>query len=541
MKKLILTLLLTHLLVNAYSQYQWAKHIGANSFYGNESSNAITDDTNTYLIGQYGNALYLPNDTLYSSGLNDIFIVKFDQNGNEIWSKTLGGNFSQPSAFEGAGGVFDPVNNCIYIAGSYINSITLGSTTLISNNTNTDDIFVARMDLNGNFIWAKKGGGAWADYVINIRVNPYGKVYLVSQTTDSAYFGTYHLGPGGGIVQYDATGNLLSAEIKFTSPYNSASDVFLNFINTDLIMYGLFKINPFHIDTATLVSKGDYDGFVARADSMGHIKWIKTFGGTGLDGVQSLSIDNNNNLFITGAFNDSINLGGLHLVNTGNDILIAKYNQNGTAIWARNIHASGANEYPGTIVSDANGNCYITGGFSGNASFGSNAVSTTYANDMFLTRYDSSGNCLGVVHFGEGYGSSLAVDNSGSVYVNGDFDNSVTIGSNNFTSYGGYDIFLTKLDIKLNVKDKRMSTNNTLTIYANPNKGTCNITVPDDLLHEDNLVLKIFDTNGKLIQQLPVTIDQEKIKINIQEEATGVYNVTLGNSKKMYSGKIVFE
>ena len=47
--------------------------------------------------------------------------------------------------------------------------------------------------------------------------------------------------------------------------------------------------------------------------------------------------------------------------------------------------------------------------------------------------------------------------------------------------------------------------------------------------------------SGKIIQQQQVKIEQEKVKVNLEAEAKGVYNVTLGNKTKLYSGKIVFE
>ena len=82
---------------------------------------------------------------------------------------------------------------------------------------------------------------------------------------------------------------------------------------------------------------------------------------------------------------------------------------------------------------------------------------------------------------------------------------------------------------------------NNLIIYANPNAGKCNITVPDEFLHEQNLTLSIFDNTGKLIQQKTLQMNDGKIKLNLEAEAKGIYNVTLGNGVKSYSGKIVFE
>ena len=82
---------------------------------------------------------------------------------------------------------------------------------------------------------------------------------------------------------------------------------------------------------------------------------------------------------------------------------------------------------------------------------------------------------------------------------------------------------------------------NSLVIYANPNEGKCNITIPDEFKHEKNLTLSIYDNTGKLIQQGTVEMNEDKVRVNLEAEAKGIYNVTLSNGKKNYGGKIVFE
>ncbi|OFY33045.1 MAG: hypothetical protein A2X01_08850 [Bacteroidetes bacterium GWF2_35_48] len=80
-----------------------------------------------------------------------------------------------------------------------------------------------------------------------------------------------------------------------------------------------------------------------------------------------------------------------------------------------------------------------------------------------------------------------------------------------------------------------------LTIYANPNTGKCDIAIPEEFRNEKNLILKIYDLQGKEIQQAKIEMFENKIKLNIEAEAKGVYNVILTNGKKNYSGKIIFE
>ncbi|MFN8235151.1 MAG: T9SS type A sorting domain-containing protein [Bacteroidia bacterium] len=60
-------------------------------------------------------------------------------------------------------------------------------------------------------------------------------------------------------------------------------------------------------------------------------------------------------------------------------------------------------------------------------------------------------------------------------------------------------------------------------------------------MNEKYLTLSIFNNAGKLIQQKTLQMNEGNIKLNLEQEAKGVYNVVLSNNKKSYNGKIVFE
>ena len=149
---------------------------------------------------------------------------------------------------------------------------------------------------------------------------------------------------------------------------------------------------------------------------------------------------------------------------------------------------------------------------------------------------------MGVRHVGSAGGKSVVIDSSGSVYVAGGLYNSATFGSNpTITSLGMNNIFVAKSTAITGIGEEGKFTNNHLLIYANPTAGTCNVTIPEEFQREKNLILQVFDNTGKLLQQTRVEMQQKKIKINLEEEAKGIYNVILSNGIKNYSGKIVFE
>ena len=150
---------------------------------------------------------------------------------------------------------------------------------------------------------------------------------------------------------------------------------------------------------------------------------------------------------------------------------------------------------------------------------------------------------MGIRHFGTATATRLVADNNSNIIVGGQFLNTITIGTQSFTSSSTLypDVFIAKADIITSIGGEDRIANNQLIIYANPNAGKCNISVPDDLLHEKNLTLSIYDNIGKLIQQKVLEMNDGKIKINLEAEAKGIYKVILSNNNKSYNGKIVFE
>lgn len=532
----IFCLILAHF-VNA--QVQWAKHIGSPSTTQGEFGKIITDGVNTYIIGKFGGTLYLPNDTLSSQGINDIFIAKFDANGNNLWSINFGGNSNSTMDSENGNAVYDPINNCIYVSGHFVNAMYLPGFGYLGGNS---DIFLAKMDLNGNFLWAKKAGGLGNDQA-QVYVNPYGKIYLVTQSTDSAYFDSFHIGSGGSLVTYDGNGNCLSAEHKYNFDFGSNQNaVNINFIDKDIIYYGTFLSSTFNLDTAQMNSNGYYDAFIARADSTGKIQWVNSFGGEGQDGITSVCTNNNNEILFIANYYDTINFLNNTIPNLGYDIILSSIDENGTLNWLKKFNMNSATLVVGhDIKSITDEKIIISGYFNGTANLGNLQMTSTTTQDMFLAKFDTIGNCLSYTNFGQASGRSLTIDNTDNIYVCGNFSNTVNIGNNNFTMYGGSsDIYLAKFDVNT-YTNTRTAPNNTLIIYANPNKGTCNITIPDELKSSPNLTLMIYNAQGSLIQKQQIQQLQDKVKLSLEAEAKGIYNVTLSDGYKMYYGKIVFE
>ena len=251
-------------------------------------------------------------------------------------------------------------------------------------------------------------------------------------------------------------------------------------------------------------------------NSNGNYIWAKKIGGTGNDHSYSIDFNSAGYIYITGGFSgsnvdfDSGTGQALLSSMSGYDTFVTKYDLDGNYIWAK--RAGGSSDDVGyAIDSDTSGNVYVTGYFQssnfncdpGNSNY---TLSTAGSADMFLIKYDSSGNYTWAKQVGGvGYdaGRTLNFDQDGNIYVQGQFQNSNVdfdpgTGQALLSSSGDYDAFMLKLDSSGGyITAKRIggtsgdiiyssdidSSNNiyvtgrfNLTVNFDPNGGTTNLT-----------------------------------------------------------------
>ncbi|MCX6350580.1 MAG: SBBP repeat-containing protein, partial [Bacteroidetes bacterium] len=181
--------------------------------------------------------------------------------------------------------------------------------------------------------------------------------------------------------------------------------------------------------------------------------WVTQIGGATLDdNAYSVALDVSGNSYVTGSFKDTFYDGKtVQFTSSGGaDIYLAKYSSVGKLIWS--VKAGGSSDDVGRAVAvDDSGNLFITGYFgSSSATFGSTSLSRTGGFDMFVAKYDNSGNLIWVKS-GGGSGAStignvIAVDAAFDVYVGGSFTSTTSVAGTSLTSSGASDIFLAKYD-----------------------------------------------------------------------------------------------
>ena len=130
-----------------------------------------------------------------TNSTNDIFVVKYDANGNVLWAKSAGGT-SHDIAY---GISTDAGGNVLLTGDFYSPSISFGTTTLTSASPGASDVFVVKYDANGNVLWAKSAGGIFTDIGYDISTDASGNVLVTGYfNSPSISFGTTTLTNAGG-------------------------------------------------------------------------------------------------------------------------------------------------------------------------------------------------------------------------------------------------------------------------------------------------------------------------------------------------------
>jgi hypothetical protein len=204
-----------------------------------------------------------------------------------------------------------------------------------------------------------------------------------------------------------------------------------------------------HIGSFDLTSAGRTDIFLAKYSSSGDVQWAKRFGGKTDDLAKGIAVAPSGNLFLTGSFSDTADLGGTLLAAKGSsDIFISKYTSDGKLQWAHNAGGTAYGEGE-AIAFDAGENVYATGKFFDTVNIGGTPPDCDGYGNIFITKFNSAGirewiKCAG--GGGEEGGNGIHIDKDGSLYVCGAYDFDIDLGTGVLPNHGLSDLFVAKFD-----------------------------------------------------------------------------------------------
>ncbi len=366
----------------------WARQAGGPDW---DQGNAVAMDAagNVYVTGAFppGTARF---DTiqLTSTGGDDLFLAKYDANGNVLWvaqGKGSGDSIGRRLAVDAGGNV--------HLSGQFFQSIQLGTNVLIARD---NGYFLARFDRAGGVLWLRQVGAGTPPYEAfsdgGLALDGAGNVYQVGGFNGVITFGTQVLTSSGGsdffLAKYDPAGNVLWARQSRANPtaYASASSVSAD-AQGDVFVAGTFRRNVM-FEGIELVATDAADMFLAKYDGEGRLLWIKPTGGSsdagGGDGGTAVA-DAAGNLYVAGRCEGMVNLGGRIVAGDAQDaVYVAKYSGAGDVLW---VEKAGLPNYSSFgLRPDPAGNVYLAGGFRSQAIFGTNVLASLGYDDIYLAK-----------------------------------------------------------------------------------------------------------------------------------------------------------
>lgn len=300
---------------------------------GYETGTGVTVDSqgNAYATGHFEGEAYF--NTMYgwqsrtSLGESDLYAVKIAEPGTIVWTSTAGG----PNDDISNGIVVDQDGNS-YVAGNFWGNPAFGTITLP--NTGWWDAFAAKLDPNGNWLWASQSVGSGSEWCNGIAIDAAANICIAGGFDLDTSFGTHQLVHLG--VTYQ-------------------------------------------------------DVFAAKLNPAGTWLWASSGGGIGQDWAYGIAVDDLANVYLTGIFDSATaSFGDGILTNHGAaDVFAAKLDPQGNWLWP--AQAGGLdNEWSHSVCAVQNGKVYLAGNFQSAAGFGTHALNTSGLYDIFIAQLEGA-------------------------------------------------------------------------------------------------------------------------------------------------------
>lgn len=550
MKKLYLLAIFNLLMISMYAQnFDWAKREGLWAYdYG---YGIATDPAgNVYVAGKYEMNANFSGTILPDQGNHDIYIAKYTAAGSLEWIRTAGGtlgDYAQALYCDGTSlyisGEIEGYGNVITFENS---SVTL---TCIGDN----DLFLAKYDLAGNLLWAKSEGGNYSDKALGITADASGNVYICGYFKDDINFGGTAPLTGAGdrdiyLAKYDSNGNFLWVRNAGSAGRDEAKSVicdqagniYITGMHTGSITFGSTTLNS---------PNGYVNMFLVKYAPDGSVIWAKTAGSDYDDVGWSMTVDASGFIYITGEYNAYAIWDALPPLTTSGsaEIFVACYDNAGTAQWVRSAGGSLIDRARG-IGTDGS-NIYITGQFTMSATFGSHTVSGVDSSEIFMAKISNTGNWQWALTVGGppdsleylSYesGNAICADAQGNVYATGALLAGGVFGSQSFNPYSRTDAFVTKITQGADVTGISSKNTPEFSIYPNPNSGSFTICLKNTAAA--GVTITVTNCLGQAVYK-ELHQSTSVIGLDMATEDKGIYFVEIKtNHVTMVRKKIIIE
>ncbi len=286
----------------------WVKQGGgASEDYG--TAVAVDGSGSICITGIFKGSMTLGSSNYVSKGDKDLFVIKYDDKGNILWSTTGGGSATDESTSI----TMDITGNCI-VSGDFEGTFDMNKKIIVS--AGMKDVFVAKFSLTGTLIWLKRAGSAQGDdHVSSIVADVADNIFLTGYFSGMANFGKTDLKNMGGddifLVKLDPNGNEVWAKQTGGKGNEHARGMKLDKMG-NIYLVGEFNVD-FTFGANNIKNLGDWDIFILKYSEKGDMLGGTQLSGVGFDKGYGIGLDNQANVYITGFFSKAISIGTTNL------------------------------------------------------------------------------------------------------------------------------------------------------------------------------------------------------------------------------------
>ncbi|WP_413351587.1 lectin-like protein [Prochlorococcus sp. MIT 1227] len=355
----------------------WTRLLGSNKDERSHGISAASDGT-IYIAGYTSGDL---DEQINSGGTTDVFLAKYDADGNKAWSDIFGS-----SLLEYAFGVTTTNDGSIYIAGETWGDLD-GQL-----NSGSSDAFLSKYDVDGTRKWTRllgshgssEAGWSGIDSARAITSASDGSIYITGYTSGDLdgqnVKGDGSNGQDAFLAKYDTKGNRI-----WTKQWGSSGSDYGRAITTD-IEGSIYIAGSTTGDLDGISNQSTYDvedAFVSKFDSNGEKQWTRLLGSTGKDQANAITTDSEGSIYIAGITNGSLdgNTNNNSPRSGGHDSFLSKYDAAGNKQWTQ-LFGSSRDDWAKAITTGSDGSIYIAGMTNGDLD-----GNYTGSGSGFLTKY----------------------------------------------------------------------------------------------------------------------------------------------------------
>lgn len=367
-----------------------------------------------------------------------------NQSGGHVWSIAYGSG-----TYDRLESVATAHDGAVAAVGRFTGTVDFGSGPLTS--ASQDDVLIMKRQSDGSPLWARRFGSSGNDYALTAAFDAQGDIFASGRMTstfslggsvlscsNASFFAKYSATNGAHVWSRCTGSNPVFRRAKVDSAGNVLFAGYTTSNNSD---FGGGAIGGFGGGDAVLVKYNGTDGSYL---------WAKRYGSSAQDFAEGLALGAQNEIFLAGAFANTMNISGQGLVSVGGyDIFVTKLDASGQHIWSRGFGDSFA-DYAKDVAVDSQGDVVVVGEFRGTIDFGGGPLTSQGSSDIFVLKLKGSdGSFLWAQRFGgldSDAGLHVECTGQNDIVVSGSMGSNVDFGSGALPNLGARDLFVARFN-----------------------------------------------------------------------------------------------